>query len=66
MHNKDEAKQWRNPSIAPLTIEELASAQGVQPMQDVRSLFGTWPGEEDDAFENEIQTLWLPAGRKSK
>jgi len=49
-----------------LTIEELASAQGVQPMQDVRSLFGTWPGEEDDAFENEIQTLWLPAGRKSK
>ena len=37
---------WESP-----TLEELAQSQQVQPMEDVRSLFGTWPGDEDDDFE---------------
>ncbi len=39
------------------TIEELAEAQGVKPLQDITVLFGTWPGEEDDGFEEEIRRL---------
>ncbi|RLC06431.1 MAG: hypothetical protein DRI57_26860 [Deltaproteobacteria bacterium] len=39
------------------TIEELAEAQGVRPIQDITALFGTWPGEEDDGFEEEIRRL---------
>lgn len=40
-----------------LTIEELALAQNVQPLVDVQILFGTWPGEEDDNFESDIDEL---------
>ena len=40
---------WESPSL-----NELAHSQNVQPIADVRSLFGTWPGEEDDGFEAEI------------
>ena len=29
-------------------------SQNVKPMVDVRALFGTWPGEEDDGFEEMI------------
>jgi len=43
---------WQSP-----TIEELAKAQGVQPVQNVRAFFGTWPGEIDDGFEEDIQRL---------
>ena len=43
---------WQSPSI-----EELARSQGVGPIQDIRSLFGTWPGEEGDGFEEEITAL---------
>ena len=43
---------WQSP-----TIEELAVAQGVGPVQDVRSLSGTWPGEPDDGFEETIGDL---------
>ncbi len=39
------------------TIEELAEAQGVKPLQDITALFGTWPGEEDDGFEENIRAL---------
>ncbi len=39
------------------TIEELAEAQGVKPLQNISDLFGTWPGEEDDGFEEEIRRL---------
>ena len=28
-----------------------------QPMVDVRDLFGTWPGEEDDGFEEAIYEM---------
>ena len=43
---------WESPSL-----EELTHSQNVQPMVDVRSLFGTWPGEEDDGFEAAIEEL---------
>jgi len=43
---------WRSPSL-----DELALAQNVQPMQDVESLFGTWPGDDDDGFEIAIDNL---------
>lgn len=43
---------WQSP-----TIEELAASQGVNPMADVRALFGTWPGEDDDGFEDSIHQL---------
>jgi hypothetical protein len=43
---------WQSP-----TIEELAASQGVVPIQDVTALFGTWPGESDDGFEESIINL---------
>ena len=43
---------WETP-----TLEELARSQNVQPMMDVRTLFGTWPGEKDDGFEAAIDEL---------
>ena len=33
------------------TLAELAKAQGVVPVEDVRVFYGTWPGEPDDGFE---------------
>ncbi len=43
---------WRS-----LTIEELARSQNVEPLRDPTILFGTWPGEVDDGFEEAIRTL---------
>lgn len=43
---------WESP-----TLDELAHSQNVQPVADVRLLFGTWPGEEDDGFESAIDEL---------
>ena len=43
---------WKSP-----TIQELARTQNVQPMADVRVLFGTWPDDEDDGFEATIDEL---------
>lgn len=43
---------WRSPSI-----EELATAQDVHPLDDVSAIFGTWPGEESDGFEESIRAL---------
>ena len=43
---------WESPSL-----EELAQAQNVKPLTDVRTLFGTWPGEIDDGFEETIDEL---------
>lgn len=40
-----------------LTLDELAQAQNVRPMADVRVLFGTWPGEMNDGFEETIDEL---------
>ncbi len=43
---------WNSP-----TFQELARTQNVQPMADVRVLFGTWPDDEDDGFEASIDEL---------
>ena len=43
---------WKSP-----TIQELAHSQNVQPMANVRTLFGTWPDEENDGFEAAIDQL---------
>lgn len=43
---------WESP-----TLEDLAQAQNVRPMADIRLLFGTWPGEVDDGFEQAIDEL---------
>jgi len=42
-------------------FDELAESQNVKPMADVRTLFGTWPGEEDDGFEETIDELRHPS-----
>lgn len=39
------------------TLGDLAKAQNVQPMSNVRALFGTWPGEPGDGFEESIDEL---------
>lgn len=43
---------WESP-----TLDELAITQNVRPMADIRALFGTWPGEENDGFEADIDEL---------
>ena len=43
---------WESP-----TLDELAQAQNVRPMADVKALFGTWPGETDDGFEEAVNEL---------
>ena len=42
------------------TLEELAKLQNVGPIKDIRDLFGTWPGEVDDGFEEAIDRLRHP------
>lgn len=39
------------------TLEELAQMQGVQPVADITTLYGTWPGEREDGFEDFVQEL---------
>ena len=43
---------WKSP-----TLDELAQAQNVKPLADVRVLFGPWPGEANDGFEDAINEL---------
>ena len=43
-----------------MTLDEIAKAQNVKPILDVRVLFGTWPGEVDDGFEESIDELRHP------
>jgi hypothetical protein len=43
---------WQAPSL-----DDLAQAQGVQPMSDITKLFGTWPGDPDDGFEKIVNEL---------
>jgi hypothetical protein len=40
-----------------LSLEALAEAQGAQPMNDISALFGTWPGDPEDGFEELIADL---------
>jgi len=39
------------------TLDKLALAQNVKPIPDVTILFGSWPGEMDDGFEDAIDEL---------
>lgn len=40
-----------------LSLEDLAESQAAVPLQDVSVLFGTWPGDIDDGFEELIGDL---------
>ena len=42
---------WTSP-----TLDELAKAQNVGPL-DTAALRGTWPGEDDDGFEDAVDAL---------
>lgn len=46
---------WESPSL-----DELALSQNVEPVANVNVLVGTWPGEEDDGFEDAIEELRHP------
>lgn len=46
---------WESP-----TLDEWASSQSVQPTVSVRALFGTWPGEDNDGFEEAVDELRHP------
>lgn len=50
---------WESPSL-----EELARSQNARPVKDARSLFGAWPGEDDDGFEAAIEELRRPGPKK--
>ncbi len=39
------------------SLETLAKEQGIQPLKDPSKLFGKWPGEVDDGFEEMIRDL---------
>ena len=43
---------WDAPSL-----RALAQSQSIGPMKNVESLFGTWPGEEHDGFEEAVSEL---------
>ena len=43
---------WESP-----TVEELARLQNISPIEDVSVLYGTWPGEPNDRFEEAIDEL---------
>ncbi len=40
-----------------VTLDELTESQNVMPIKDVEKLFGTWPGEKNDGFEDAIDNL---------
>ncbi len=44
-----EQSYWEN-----LALEELIQRDNVKPLERVEDLFGTWPGDEDDGFEEAI------------
>ena len=43
--------------LAMRTLDELAHDQNVLPIADIKELFGTWPGELCDGFEEAIDEL---------
>lgn len=52
---------WESP-----TLEELARRQNVRPINDIREIIGTWPGNTDDGFEDEIDRLRHHGGHARK
>lgn len=65
------ARQWRERTVdkfsingllsadfwQSLSLDALAEAQGIKPMDDISVLFGTWPGDPDDEFEEMVGGL---------
>lgn len=51
---------WPSP-----TLDELAKSRNAQPAANMRALFGTWPGDEDDGFEAAIDELRHPGSKRS-
>jgi hypothetical protein len=43
---------WQSPNL-----DQLVELQGARPLADITSLFGTWPGDPDDGFEEAVHTL---------
>ena len=41
-------------------MDELERLQKVEPIADIEDLFGTWPGDSDDGFEDAIDALRHP------
>ena len=48
-------KEYRNNFWKSQTLEELAEAKLVKPIDDVTKLYNTWPGEVDDGFDEMIK-----------
>lgn len=48
---------WYSP-----TLDELAAHQNVEPQTNIEVLFGTWPGEPEDGFEQAVNELRHPVG----
>jgi hypothetical protein len=65
LENREQERQDLLPQGTPLptefwqapSLDTLAEIQGTQPVHDVSTLFGTWPGELDDGFEALIRDL---------
>jgi hypothetical protein len=43
---------WKSP-----TLEELAASQEVEPMDSIEAIFGTWPDDANDGFEESVHAL---------
>ena len=62
MTNKD-AGVLPKPKVFPqnfrhsYTLDEPAAMQNVEPIKDVKSLLGGWPGDVNDGFEEAIIEL---------
>jgi len=76
LENKEKEQSDLLPQGAPLptdfwqslSIEQLAEAQGVRPIADISALFGTWPDDVNDGFEEAVRSLRLQslAGRSNQ
>ena len=60
LHDLSGEKNRSHPFWETPTLGELARSQKVQPMTNVETIFGTWPGEENDGFELTIEELRHP------
>ncbi|MCC5876862.1 MAG: hypothetical protein JJU11_11640 [Candidatus Sumerlaeia bacterium] len=43
---------WNSPSL-----DELTTRQAVRPVGDIRKILGTWPGDPNDRFEEEVHHI---------
>ncbi len=42
---------------ASMSLEQLAKIQGVSNVDQLKNLYGTWPGSKDDGFEDFVKEL---------